>query len=366
MTRDRLLALSCFIRNWDSLVPQHKIISYIMIYYSFGIDVSKNTLDIAFYDGKTIEKKHHLKVSNDQTGFDSMFKWMTSRFFITDIASIRVCFENTGVYSRLLQHYMEQKGVTYYVVGGDIIHKFTISQNEHGLRNIKTDKADAIKIAIFCHLNHQFLSPSRLPSPALQQLRRLVSERRRYLAGKTGFKARISGAFPEESDATLSRWGCYLESFEGSVKEVEKEILNVINSDEALQRSYNLLDSIPGIGLVLASDTIAYTENFTKITDPRKYCAFIGLMSYEQSSGKIKGKPKRKVVRHPAKKNLGAACVSNISKDPYIRSMYDRMKSQGKLDGVIYNRIKCFMVRRMFGVIRRGTPFEHRDISPSL
>lgn len=337
-----------------------------MIYYSFGIDVSKDTLDIAFYDGQVIEKKHHLKVSNDQRGFDSMFKWMTSAFSITDIDSIRVCFESTGVYSRLLQHYMEQKGVTYYVVGGEVIKNYTIPQNEHGLRYIKTDKADAIKIAIYCHLNRQSLSPSKLPSQVIQQLQRLVSERRKYIAGKNGFSNRITGAFPEESDATLSRWGHYLESFEESAKEVEKEILRVIESEVALQRSYKLLVSIPGIGLVLASDTIAYTENFTKITDPRKYCAFIGLMSYEHSSGKVKGKPKRKKIAHPAKKNLGSACTSNISKDPYIRAIYDRMLAQGKPKGVIYNRIKCFMVRRMFGVIKRGTPFEHRDTTPSL
>lgn len=337
-----------------------------MVYYSFGIDVSKSTLDIAFYDGHAIEKNHHRKVSNDTSGFESMFKWMTSGFSIADTGSIRICFESTGVYSRALQHFLEQKGVTYYVVGGDVIHNYTIPQNEYGLRYIKTDKADAIKIAIYCHINHQFLSPSHLPSPSLQQLRRLVSERRSYIKCKHGFSLRQSEAFPEESDATLSRQDRSVILLEDSIKEVDGDILKVINRDEALLKSYQLLLSIPGIGPVLASDTIAYTENFTKVTDPRKYCAFIGLMSYEQSSGTSKGKPKRKVIRHSAKMDLGAACNANISHDPDIRAIYDRMLAQGKPKGVIYNRIKCFMVRRMFAVIRRGTPFEHRDSAPSL
>lgn len=105
-----------------------------MIINCFGIDVSKNTLDIAFYDGGDIRKDLHKKVSNDTDGFDSMLQWMTSVSSTADLVSFLVCFENTGVYSRALQLYLEQKGVTYSVVGGDVIHNFTVPQSECGLR----------------------------------------------------------------------------------------------------------------------------------------------------------------------------------------------------------------------------------------
>ncbi len=337
-----------------------------MITNCFGIDVSKKTLDIAFYDGKVIEKNLHRKVSNDTDGFDSMLQWMTSVPSVSDLNSILICFESTGVYSRALQHYLEQKGVTYSVVGGDVIHNFTVPQSECGLRYIKTDKADAIKIAIYCYVYREQLRPSRLPSATLLQLRRLVSERRCYIDTKAGFCTRQSEAYPEESDATLSRQSRQINYLEDSIQEVNKEIFKLISSDDALLKSYQLLTSIPGIGQVVASDTIAYTENFSKVTDPRKYCSFIGLMSYEQSSGKHQGKPKRRIVRHPAKTDLSAICPINISLNPDIRSIYERMSSQGKPKGVIFNRIKCIIVKRMFAVIRRGTPFEYRVDSPTL
>ena len=158
----------------------------------------------------------------------------------------------------------------------------------------------------------------------------------------------------------------YINYFEDSIREVDNEILNLITQDEALNRNYQLLISIPGIGPVVASDTIAYTEKFTKITDPRKYCAYIGLMSYEQSSGTIKGKPKRREVKHPAKRNLGAICANNIANDSHIRDIYERMQAQGKTKGATFNRIKCFLVKRMSAVVLRGTPFEYRDATPSL
>ncbi len=35
-----------------------------------GVDVSKKTLDLAYYDGETIDWKNaHIKVSNDDAGF---------------------------------------------------------------------------------------------------------------------------------------------------------------------------------------------------------------------------------------------------------------------------------------------------------
>ena len=36
----------------------------------FGVDVSKKTLDLAYYDGEAIDWKNaHIKVSNDDAGF---------------------------------------------------------------------------------------------------------------------------------------------------------------------------------------------------------------------------------------------------------------------------------------------------------
>lgn len=39
----------------------------------FGVDVSKKTLDLAYYDGETIDWKNaHIQVSNDNAGFKKL------------------------------------------------------------------------------------------------------------------------------------------------------------------------------------------------------------------------------------------------------------------------------------------------------
>ena len=42
-----------------------------------GVDVSKRTLDLAYYDGDTVDWKNgHIRVSNDSKGFKEIDKWL--------------------------------------------------------------------------------------------------------------------------------------------------------------------------------------------------------------------------------------------------------------------------------------------------
>lgn len=42
-----------------------------------GVDVSKQTLDLAYYDGESIDwKKAHIKVSNNNAGFKKIGLWV--------------------------------------------------------------------------------------------------------------------------------------------------------------------------------------------------------------------------------------------------------------------------------------------------
>ena len=42
-----------------------------------GVDVSKNWLDLAYYDGVTVDwKQGHIRVDNKQTGFSKIGKWL--------------------------------------------------------------------------------------------------------------------------------------------------------------------------------------------------------------------------------------------------------------------------------------------------
>lgn len=76
-----------------------------------------------------------------------------------------------------------------------------------------------------------------------------------------------------------------LNSFKKAIKAIDKEIASCLDEEECIRKNYDLLLSIPGIGHVVALETIILTENFTSITNPRKYACYIGIAPFPKESG---------------------------------------------------------------------------------
>ena len=68
-------------------------------------------------------------------------------------------------------------------------------------------------------------------------------------------------------------------------KAIDKEIDSYMNEDASISKNYDLLTSIPGIGRIIALETIVLTENFTAISNPRKYACYIGIAPVKKESG---------------------------------------------------------------------------------
>ena len=65
----------------------------------FGVDVSKKTLDLAYYDGETIDWKNaHIQVSNDNAGFKKIGSWVAK--VGKDFDTFLFCMEYTGLYNQ--------------------------------------------------------------------------------------------------------------------------------------------------------------------------------------------------------------------------------------------------------------------------
>ena len=65
----------------------------------FGVDVSKKTLDLAYYDGEAIDWKNaHIKVSNDDAGFKKIGSWIAK--VGKDFGTFLFCMEYTGLYNQ--------------------------------------------------------------------------------------------------------------------------------------------------------------------------------------------------------------------------------------------------------------------------
>ena len=108
------------------------------------------------------------------------------------------------------------------------------------------------------------------------------------------------------------------------------------------------LESVEGVGKVVALNMIVCTEAFTRFDDPRKFNCFAGLAPFSYTSGSSLHSRAR--VSHRADKTmkrlLHLAAVSVIrKKEGELKAYYERKVAEGK------NKM---VVARMFAVIRKN------------
>lgn len=127
-----------------------------------GIDVSKNTLDVALVDQE--RKPRHKVFSNDEVGHAQLLSWLIQQ----NAGTVHACLEATGTWAAGAALALHEAGHKVSLVNPARTHAFAKSQ----LKRTKTDKADAILIAHFCQMHHPPIGTPH--SPEIQQLQGLV------------------------------------------------------------------------------------------------------------------------------------------------------------------------------------------------
>lgn len=331
-----------------------------------GVDVSKRWLDLAYYDGIIVDWKHgHIRVDNNENGFKQIEKWLNS--VSPSKKYVLFCMEYTGLYCQDLRQWLEHKGITYGMVSPRKMHRFEpdLGSDERALDRIKTDEMDSFRIAMYCekHSRKIMSQPSRLPAPAYFKLKRLIAERRQYVTCSALYKGQLHDCCAYDSDSSVKRKKEEMKSLKMHVRQTEEEMLQVIAEDAAIKKNFDLLCSITGVGIVVATETIILTENFTAITNPRRYACYVGIAPAKKESGdSVRGgnHVSRKGFTQ-AKADLSVVSLHCISRDPNIKAYWQRKKAEGKHGGVILNAIKFKIVLRMFAVIKRQKPFVEID-----
>lgn len=327
---------------------------------SIGVDVSKKTLDLAIYAGE-FDFNLHLKVSNDSAGFEEIEAWMSDH----DMSSNDTVFtmEFTGLYAQNLRQWLESKDIPYFMVNPKKMHDFPVPVNFKGMGRSKTDFLDSFKIAYYGFSNCHELHPSKLPQPAILKLKRLLAERRQYVAQARVYKQQRQDVTCFESVDSQARNKSMLADFKAMVRQVDDEIDSVISSDATLQTNYELLTSVIAIGRVVATETLVLTNNFTSITNPRVYAHYVGVAPDKKQSGTSVYSPDKTdhVGFRQEKADLSMVSLAAIRLDPQIKTYWKRKKKEGKHGGVILNAVKFKLILRMFAVVRKQRFFVKLD-----
>jgi len=316
-----------------------------------GIDISKQTIDVLLH-----VKQNHKQFKNTPKGFRSFVKWAEKTSGLT-IDQILLCFEHTGLYSLPLAVFLSENKISFSMVAALEIKRSL------GLVRGKNDKIDAKRIAEYAHLRRETIKSYQLPSKQVLKLQKLLSFRERMVKQRAGYQASL-----KENKAMLKRKDNEFlfktqEKLAGDInkliKKADKEIQSIIGDDQQMKSLFKLITSVKGVGLIVATSFLVYTNCFTGFDSSRKFACYCGIAPFEKQSGtSLKSKSR---VSHYANKKLKtlihmAAC-SAILCDPELKEYYQNRINAGKSKMSTLNIIRNKIISRVFAVVNRGTQY---------
>src|SRR6266852_3184601 len=219
---------------------------------AIGIDMSKDTFHAAFDDRKV------LKFANTEAGIE---KFMTTLedgdFPITDTM---IGVEATGVYHLLFAVTLREHSWDVVVINPLESHRM-ITQ---GLRTVKTDRLDALKIRTMTGMGKGYLFADTkdvlalkalvVERQALVEMRKMTKQRRdvhRLKEAATGF------TFYDSFTAVMEALSTEIKHIERNMRGYETE-------------TQELLRSIPGVGSTTAAVLVAFIGDINRFATPEK------------------------------------------------------------------------------------------------
>jgi len=321
-----------------------------------GIDISKGTFDIALIKENNVSNTISDDFSNNSQGIVKLEEFLKKQG--VNMQETLFCMEHTGIYCRLLSHYLtERKYHVWLEMPVQIIRSL-------GVQRGKNDQVDARRIAEYACLKKDKAVLWEPPREILIEINDLLTLRDRLVESRKSLKQPIKelldAGFEDAAKLIESRCKITLNAIDKEIKQIEKELSNKINKDTNLKRLYDLATSVPGIGKITALALLYFTNEFRFYNNPKQLACYCGVAPFEHTSGtSVKGKTRvSSFANKKLKKLLHLVAMSTLSKDRELSSYYMRKVDEGKNKMIVINALRNKILHRLCAVIKRGTPYQ--------
>lgn len=310
-----------------------------------GVDISKNSLDIAYRSENGFQ--HKLYMHNNAK---------SAKKILTDFKhqDLHVVMEATGNYGLNLAQGFYELGIPVSMVNSLCIKRF----GQMKLRRAKTDASDAQLIAEYAE--SQVLSnwqPKPMAQEALMQLTRSLDDLQ-LIRTEILNRQEAAAHLVFEEQTCKSIFQTLLETVMESIETLKKELACVLNSDYAEERG--LLESIPGVGLMTIGTLIAHCGRFENFEKASQVVAYAGLNpSPYQSGTSVRGRGSISKRGHTGlRRVLFMGALSAAFHNPKCRALYLRLLEKGKPKRAAVVAVAHKLLRQAFGVLKGGQPFQ--------
>lgn len=273
-----------------------------------GIDVSKARLDVALRPSG-----ERFTVSNDEGGRLDLQQRLKG------LHPDRIVLEPTGGYETWLVQELASAKLPVVVVNARQIRQFAQAVG----RLAKTDRIDADVIAHF----GEAIQPEirAIPDDSHRQLEALVS-RRRQLVDMRSEETKRKQTAPAVVHPNIDHVIAFLTR---QIDDIDQDLQRLIQSTPAWREADDLLQSVPGVGPVLATTLTALVPELGKL-NRKQIAALVGVAPFNNDSGTRAGNRTTWGGRAPVRSVLYMAASVARRFNPAIAAVYSRLVERGK------------------------------------
>jgi len=274
-----------------------------------GIDVAKDKLDV-FIDSTS----QYFTVENTPAGIS------TIRQRLAELNVKLIVIEHSGRYERRCALDLMDAGLPVALVNPRQTRDFARSRNWLA----KNDRIDARLLSEFAKANNP--RPSERISQNQAELDELVGRRRQLVAMRASEKPRLQQASSRSVRQSIEK---VLRQLDVQIQDLERAIATMIENDDDWRGKTQLLQSVPGVGPVVASTLVAELPELGKV-NREQIAALAGLAPYDHESGKFKGRRSCFGGRAQVRCTLYMAALAARRFNPIVRALSQRLLARGK------------------------------------
>ena len=333
--------------------------------YYVGIDMSSESFTVSVGIDPWEILMDAQMFENKPEGFSAMLKWMEESGFRADDTVL--CMEATGVYGEGLAYFLNAHDYSLAIEPPLKVKRAFMPQGH------KNDRVDSQQIAEY---SYRFYDELRFWQPrqeVLEQIKVLLTTREQFTSQSTSHYNALK-TLKRKVVATPLADQLHQQSIariKKSIQEIDEEIQRLIDQDPKFGQMIKLLTSVPGVGLLLASNLLVMIEAYPNgIPKPNQLAAYIGICPYEHRSGRSVYKPSTSRHYGPAmaRKLLYLASLSLRKHNAAFEKYFLRKVAEGKPKKVVLNNIANKLLKIICAVLRTQTPYVpgYRSVHPAL
>lgn len=318
-----------------------------------GVEVSARELVVARQGKQGIELK---RFANTPAGHRGLLATLTRGG-----QRVSVVLEATGLYALDLALTLSaHPQVAVMVANPRAVRHFAYAL----MQRSKNDRLDAVVLLHFAERMPftPWVRPQENRLALWAVARRLQTLRGVCTAEKNrAHAAGISRAIPVEVRRSIAQ---SMRFFEGQMKKLRRQALQLIAADASLQQRYALLRSVPGIGEISAVQTLAELLLLPEDRDVRQWVAYAGLDPREYSSGTSVRKYTRisKVGNAHLRRALYIPALVASRFEPHLRGFYEHLLARGKSKRQALLAVARKLLHAIYGMFRSQKPYDGKRV----